>query len=277
MAHCHFCASSLVLPAPAVADVLQESFDFWAANQLGELVALAAKSAGQFECFAGLRLKCACKRVGVDTAGALMHRAGVSKVTAWSWWSGQVAPSLPMALRICFSLGLDFVTELQGGECERNGGRMAPEEAQMELHLNYKTVPRRRDWETLRKSLVAESRQPIAHAKTLAAVGRELGIHVRALRQREARLCRVIAKRALRRKSREIAARSRLLKKQIRSVCAKMQRGGMNLTQANIAAALERPGLFSRPTARRALAELLHEWPKEWSRQITFPSAQSLH
>jgi DNA-binding XRE family transcriptional regulator len=203
-----------------------------------------------------------------------MHRAGVSKVTAWSWWSGQVAPSLPMALRICFNLGLDFVTEFQGGECERNGGRMPPAEAQMELHLNYKTVPRRRDWETLRKSLVAESKRPIAHAKTLAAVGRELGIHVRALRQREARLCRVIAKRAFRRKSQELAKRSRLLKDQMRAVCAKMRRGGMALTQANIAAALEKPGLFSRPTARRTLAELLHEWPKAWSREITFPSAQ---
>ncbi|WP_245844249.1 hypothetical protein [Nibricoccus aquaticus] len=140
--------------------------------------------------------------------------------------------------------------------------------------MNYKTVPRRRDWETLRKSLVAESKRPVAHAKTLAAVGRELGIHVRALRQREARLCRVIAKRALRRKSQELAKRSRLLKDRIRAVCEKMQRGGMALTQANIAVALERPGLFSRPTARRALAELLHEWPKAWSRQITFPSAQ---
>ena len=211
-----------------------------------------------------------------EAASTRCYRVGVSKVTAWYWWTGAAVPCLPMALRICFSLGLDFVNQIQSGVYASGGYERGISGAQIEFHFTTKPIARQLDWVSARKTLSTESRRAKSKAKPLALVARELEIQVRHLRAREPVLCRRIASRSRERKFQDLAAKQEQLRKDIRAVCVKMRRGGLPLTQANIAAALERPGLFSRPTARRVLGELFHKWPESWPRQITFPSGQSL-
>jgi transcriptional regulator with XRE-family HTH domain len=209
-----------------------------------------------------------CLDAGIQTAAALGHRVGTSKITAWYWWNRRAMPSLPMALRIAQSLGIHLVDALFRQPVVP--GRHQ-EQLQLELHLSSRARPREIPWKSVRRRLERELAQPIESAQSLFAVSRELKIAARTLREREPSLCRRIGRRYLRKQRLAAAAEFGILKTRIRSACLELRYRGGVFSPARVAASIGEAGLFRSPVARRALAEILQLPNADWPKAVTMP------
>jgi DNA-binding XRE family transcriptional regulator len=241
----------------------------WVASELGRLIAATSAVETVFQPLCGPHLRECCRQGGIHHPTALARCLGTSKVTTWYWWNEHAAPSLPMTLRICEVLGVHLADVFLGPHL------LPPAETeysvQLELHLSARAKARRIQWSAVRMRLQRELRRPIAKARSLLAVGRDLGIDSRTLREREPVLCRRIGRRFVRSVHLAAQAKHAVLKRRIAEACVKLQRQRHPITHARIAAVIGQPGLFCRPDARRALAEVLKLDYADWPQAVTVP------
>jgi transcriptional regulator with XRE-family HTH domain len=253
---CPWCAGDLRIADPALAKVGGETFDYWAASELGACIAYASAWQHALAWEPVSALKAICSHRGVSTAAALARAIGTSKLTTWYWLTGKARPCLGSVLRVYYRFGLSLAEHLfKGALVDSNGA----DGQQHELNLRNARHARQIDWQEIKERMLAELHVPIRDAPTFIAVAGRLGIARRTLRANQPKLCLQLAKRYRRRRKTEKAARARTLATQIKRVLRKFAERDAVPQWRVVEKALRRPGLFNSHYARRVLRQCLRE------------------
>ena len=263
---CPWCASSILLRSTLLRS--PEPEEMMIARQLGSLPANPPIRPRQLM---GPRLRAICKKRGVPHPAFLARLLGTGKVTCWGWWNGNVAPSLPWCLRICSALCVDFLE----AHCRAHmTSTTLPSSHQLSFAVASRRGARQHDWSEIRKLLATEARAPRMHARSLLAIASFVEIAPRTLRVHEPDLCRTIG-RNYRAKMHSLAENSlNKLEREITRALGAAAKRGLPISQRIIGSILGKPGIFSRPTARRRLAMMLSDHAGNWPQQVTFPALE---
>ncbi len=195
------------------------------------------------------------RQLKLKNPAQLAEAAGVSKLTAWYWWTGRAHISLPMALHLSARLGFSFSAAVVAGE-GRLSLKIQPS-SQTIIHLRSRKAATRIDWVLQRKAIIQFLKLPLAEAPTFKKAAELLAINRRTLRSGLPKLCRAISERYRRRLQAERGRRDRELQRSITKAIALLRSVGRKPEQVAIEQALRRPGLFNRHYARRALISVL--------------------
>lgn len=179
-----------------------------------------------------------------------------------------------MVLRICRCLDLHLVDALylRG----RNSAKENAEPVQLYLYLSGRSPARELPWADIREKLLFELDRPLADARSLLAIARSLDVSARNLREHEPVLCRRIGRRYIESHKQALVRKHKQLREKIAEACLELRKRGHRITTAKVALVLKQPGLFCRPDARRALAEVLRTRCRNWPKTVTPPSPLSL-
>ena len=197
----------------------------------------------------------ACRLLKLKNPAQLADAAGVSKLTAWYWWTGRAHISLPMALHLSARLGFSLSAAVVAGEGDLRL-KIQPS-SQTIIHLRSRKPAERIDWALQRKALTRFLKVPLNEAPTFIGVSESLAINRRTLRSGLPKLCRAISERYRRRLHSERQTRHRELRRSITKAIALLRSVGRKPEQVAIEQALQRPGLFNRHYAREALISVL--------------------
>ncbi|HXA80668.1 MAG TPA: TniQ family protein, partial [Opitutaceae bacterium] len=244
--HCPWCASDLRNAVPPACTVDANSFEAWSACELGKVVAAAAMQADRIRWDHKKVLHALIKSQGLRNAAEFARFVGVSKITGWYWWTGEVRPSLFSWLRIFFRFGSSFSAHLCSLDHE-----LKTVCGQQEIYLPPLRQPRKINWLKARKHLESEITLPLESAHPFLAVARELQIAPRLLRRHEPQLCRKIGRRYREKCRRDAHVRTMALRKRILSACRQLVSVGLPITPQNVSQQLRSPGLFCRHNARQ--------------------------
>jgi len=258
-------------PEPTT-QVSQDDYSFWVADEVGRLLA-APDQNRKPRCLSGATLRRLCRGRKIPHATALGAAVGTNKITAWYWWNGKAVPSLPMALRICRRLDIHLSDALYARSLDPSAGDAEP--IQLNFHLSARARRRKLPWAGIRAKLLQEIGRPLTEARSLLAVSRELDVSTRTLRAHEPDLCRKIGRRYVEAGKQAAQAKYTRLREQIEQACVALRERGSRITSARVADVLGQPGLFCRPAARRALAEVLRLDYCNWLKTITVPGMVS--
>lgn len=250
---CPWCAGDLRAIDERLPIIPREHFDFWAATEIGAIVAAAGQCHRALRWNPQLAFRALCTEHRL-TPGAFARAIGTGKLTAWCWLKGNTRPTLGSALRVYHRFGLSLVTALLGEAPRRAAG---PEPRQGEIHLRSRRRPRQIDWKAIHRELKAELGRPISVAPTLLAVSERLDIARRTLRAHEPALCRHIASRHRERVRLEAAQRAEVLAAQIRDALRVFRSQGIAPTWRELGAAMGRPNLFNSDYARQVVRPLI--------------------
>lgn len=267
---CPKCGKSLLSSCAKPPTLEADSSELFTARQIDDFLRQTHRCRSNLNPLSGELLREICEQVGVFKISTLARIIGSTKTTVWGWWHNQNAPSFSTALRIAQGLRIDLYSAMAGNvKRQLNQGESGH---QLTLSISVRKPSADHDWPAIRRLLKTESRRPLPQAKTLADISRELGPDVRTLRQHEPELCRQIGSNSRRRKKHEAENRQNALKADISIAIQTCRKNGIGVNERTIAEVLHRPGLFSRPNARRALAEVLIDGDHSWPKFVTFPS-----
>lgn len=222
-------------------------FDMWKAGEVGQLIASAHSATNRIAWDSGASLRRVAGRLRCDDAATLGRLVGVSRITAWYWWTGRSRPSLPLALRAFYILGGSLAEEITGQRWPTSSGTIEPE-----LHLPARRKARCVDWRKLRQALEGELRK-CDEVISLTEFARRHNTHPRTLRIRFPRLSARLSGRFQETVGRRAELRQRSIEKEIKRAVAALAKRNQRISQRAVAALLGRSGLFCRPTARDAL------------------------
>ena len=254
---CPWCAGDLRAADESLPIVPRDHFDFWAATEVGAIIAAAGQCHRTFRWDPQRAFRAICTEHRL-TPGAFARAIGTGKLTTWCWLNGKTRPSLGSALRVYHRFGLSLIAALIG-EAHRRGA--APDARQGEIHLRSRRRPRQIDWPAIQRKLNAELGRPISAAPTLLAVSEQLDIARRTLRAHEPVLCRQIASRHRERVRLEAAKRAEVLAAQIRAAVRVFHSQGLAPTWRELGAAMGRPNLFNSAYARQVVRPLVSNRP----------------
>lgn len=249
---CPWCAGDLRIPMAAGPAIEPDHFEYWAAREVGEIIARAAEWHREVTWRPAPAFKLMAKSAGIGGVGALARFLGISKLTVWYWLVKGTRPSLGSTLQVYHRFGFSLAGHLFSSVPTilpvRPSALM-----QGELPLRRCRRSRKFDWAAVEKSLQAEIERPIAEAPTFIAVAKRLGIARRTLREHAPALCREISRRYRQRWRQEAEAREHDLAVAIKATLKMFAcRGDLPKWRA-IEAAMGRPGLFNSRYARLAL------------------------
>jgi len=246
---CPWCAGDLRLADESLPLVPRDHFDFWAASEIGAIIATASQCQRTINWDPHLAFRAICDAHRL-TPGAFARAIGTGKLTTWCWLQGKARPSLPSALRVYHRFGLSLAAHLTGKQPLPDG---PPSPRQGEIHLRSRRRARAIDWESIRRELFAELQRPISEAPTLLAVSRRLDLARRTLRVHASELCAQIAQRHRQRVRLEADQRAALLSAELRAALKAFRSRRKDPTWRELAAAIGRPNLFNSTYARRIL------------------------
>lgn len=267
---CPQCAGIMITGDTATTEA-PTSDHLWMAEQVTHLICTDAHVLTHAVPLSGERLRGFAGLRNVHHLTQLARFCGLPKNSVWSWWHGENDPGLNSTLALARTLGLG----IRGALCGDLSSIAACTHGPLQLSLPLLPPRKQRilNWRSIQRKLTSKANVPLLKAQSLHSVGRELGVPARTLRERSPELCRTIGSK-WRTKQRVMAVqRYEDLKGKIAEAVQACRRCGVVVSQQNVARALNRPGLFSRPNARRALAEVLAGSDSPWPKVVTFPTA----
>lgn len=245
--HCPWCAWDLRRTcAPA------QNLEDRPAAELGAIISHFGSTPASSRWSSQSAIAAVCRRLKLKTPASLAHAAGVSKLTAWYWWTGKARISLPMALHLSARLGFSLSAAVTASGAKFHW-RVEPSSQTM-IHLRSRKPAKQIDWSLQRRALAEIINLPLAEAPTFKSAAESLGINRRTLRSALPKQCRAISARYRRRVQAERARRDRELRRSIAKAIGLLKSVGRQPVQFAIEEALQRPGLFNRHYARAALA-----------------------
>ncbi len=268
---CHHCDHSLISAKTIPPRVDPASPEFIASSQADAFIRQHLTHQAPLHPLCGQHLKDLCSGLGLPHLNALTKATETPKSTAWGWWHGNHAPPFPQGLRLARLLQFDLYAAMARDPSLAENPADQPQ--QLSFNLRESRQPTEHDWNAIRRRLRTESKRPIPQATRLSEIAREFHIDVRSLRRREPTLCGIIGSKSRQRRTYEAQNRQHQLKADISIAIQTCHHNGVPITQRTIADVLRRPGLFARPHARRAFAEVLIAGEHHWPKVVTFPSA----
>jgi transcriptional regulator with XRE-family HTH domain len=226
-----------------------------APNDLGQIIAHFGSSSDFTKWSSQTGIRALCRFAKLTNSAQLARATGISKLTAWYWWTGRARISLPMALHVYSRLGASFSTAVIHEATHAT--QRVTSDTQTRLHLRGRQPPKPIDWRFTAKRIAEILQRPLVTAPTFLAAAAELGIERRTLRAHFPKLCRMLAKRHHQRLRRERAERARNLMRDFRRAIGVLVAAGLEPRQYRIEEVLKRPGLFNRRYARDVLVETL--------------------
>lgn len=268
---CPWCAGGLLVEAQSSSGSEDE---IWITREAGKLVSQSLEDSSSLRPFAGPSLRRLAKQCGIKTPTSLARIAGVTKVGAWNWWNDENRPCLRHALRLSRVLGVSLSEAISP-----DGGATRPivplQSCQIPLALSARRSSRRHDWDQIRSVLQREIENPPEEARPLTEIARDLEIAPRTLRAHLPEICAAISTRNCARRHRVSVERYEALKSSIQTAFEKARTQGRTQRQGSLSSITTHAGLFSRPAARRALAEI-RGGKAVWPTSVTFPGSYTI-
>lgn len=228
-------------------------YDLWVADEIGKIITASKKWYRPLEWTPAITLQQLCKKANLNDAAEFARFIGTSKVTTWYWLNGKARPSLPFTLHICYRFRVSLAGLLEQQENDR---LKLIADGQIEFHLPPARVKRKRNWHNIGTFLQSELQKPIDKAIPLESIAKQTKTPVRTLRNHFPKLCHKLAKKNSRRQRTVARLRNKNLEKDIKAAISKLYKTKPIITKSNIAALLNKPGLFSRHNARYILQKI---------------------
>ena len=250
---CPWCAADLRY-ASASKHVSSDSFEYWRAIQIGEIIRLSIADDKPPRWTAQEAFKRLSTSLELKSESEFARFTNTSKQTVWYWMKGKARPTLISTLQVYHCFGAQLADHIFSVE-----SRLIPL-----VHRTTPTVVRTRserhtrkiDWRRVHRELASESVRPVAEARSLINIASNIGIARRTLRVHQPELCLQISSRWRERRRLEMRARDDSLRLEIAIAIQKLRAVGLRPTQREIEESIGLIGLFNRRFARMVLAEV---------------------